>query len=82
MSVEIIRDVLLWCSIINFVILLYWSAMFLFLHDFVYRMHLKFIKLSVEQLDEIHYKGILFYKTIIFFFNIIPYIALLIVCGA
>jgi hypothetical protein len=48
-------------------------------HDFVYRLHGKFLQLSVERFDAIHYAGMAFFKMSIFVFNVVPYLALRIV---
>ena len=79
MTVDIVRDALLWCFIINMGLLLLWFVMFMFAHDWIYRVHGRWFKLSVEQFDSIHYAGMAFYKTAIFVFNLVPYIALCIV---
>ena len=79
MTIETIRAALGWCSIINMGLLLWWFFAITVLHDFVYRWHTKWFKLSVERFDEIHYAGIAFFKIAIFLFNIVPYFALLIV---
>jgi len=36
MTIDIVRDVLLWCLIINMGILLWWFLFFMFAHDWVY----------------------------------------------
>jgi len=79
MTVEIIRNFLAWCSIINVGVLIYWWLFFTLAHGFVYRIHGKWFKLSVEKFDAIHYTGMAFYKMSIILFNIVPYIALRIV---
>ena len=79
MTVEMTRAVLGWCSIINMGLLLWWFLALIFAHDWAYRMHSKWFKLSPETFDTIHYAGIVFFKMIIFVFNIIPYFALCIV---
>ena len=76
MTIELVRDALLWCFIINIGILLYWFLFFTLAHDWVYQFHGKWFKLSVEKFDTIHYAGIAFYKICIFVFNIVPYFAL------
>ena len=78
MSVELIRDVLLWCGVINMGMLLWWLGAFLVAHDWMYRIHGKWFKLSVEKFDSIHYTGMLLFKLAIFVFNIVPFLALLI----
>jgi hypothetical protein len=79
MTVEMIRAALGWCSIINMGLLLWWFFAIVVLHNWVYKLHSKWFKLSVEKFDEIHYTGIAFFKIAIFIFNIVPYFALVIV---
>ena len=79
MTIDLVRDALLWCFIINMGILLWWFLFFTLAHDWVYQFHGKWFKLSVEKFDTIHYAGIAFYKICIFLFNIVPYFALCIV---
>jgi len=79
MTIEMVRQALLWCCVINVVLLGWWFVMFMMAHDWIYRFHGKWFKLSVEQFDAIHYAGMLIFKTLILFFNLIPYLALLIV---
>ncbi len=81
MTIETMRAVLGWCSIINMGLLLWWFLIVTFAHDWVYRFHSKWFKLSVESFDAIHYAGIAFFKVAIFVFNIVPYFALGIVLG-
>ncbi|CCE21909.1 MULTISPECIES: DUF6868 family protein [Methylotuvimicrobium] len=79
MNIELIRDVLLWCSIINFSVLLLWGLLFISAHDWMYRLHGHWFRLPVEQFDAIHYAGMALYKIGIILFNLVPYIALHIV---
>ena len=76
MTVEIICEFLAWCSVINLGLLIFWLLWFTLAHDFVYRIHGKWLKLSVERFDAIHYAGMTFFKLCIFLFNVVPYIAL------
>jgi len=79
MTVEIIRDVLAWCSVINVGFLLWWWLWFVLAHDFMYRFHEKWFKLSVERFDDVNYALMGFFKIVIILFNIVPYFALRIV---
>ena len=79
MTIEITRDFLGWCSIINMGLLLWWFMFFTLVHDLVYRIHSRWFKLSVERFDAIHYAGMAFFKVGIILFNIVPYLALRIV---
>ena len=79
MTIEIIRDILGWCSVINIGLLIWWLLVITLAHDWIYQFHGKWFKLSVERFDTIHYAGMAFFKICIFLFNIVPYIALRIV---
>ena len=76
MELEAIRAFFAWCSVINIALLLWWAAFLLFAHDWTYRMHSKWFKISAEQFDAIHYSGIAFYKILVLMFNLVPYLAL------
>ena len=79
MTIEMMRAALGWCSIINMGLLLWWFLLLMFAHDWVYRFHSKWFKLSVESFDAIHYAGIAFFKIAVLVLNIVPYFALRIV---
>ena len=79
MTLEVIRDALAWCTVINWAILLWWFLFFSMAHDWMYRFHGKWFKISVEKFDAIHYAGMALFKTAILLFNLVPYLALRIV---
>ncbi len=79
MSIELVRDVLLWCTVINYGILLFWVLIFITAHDWMYRLHGRWFRLPAEQFDALHYAGMAVYKIGIFLFNLVPFIALHIV---
>jgi hypothetical protein len=79
MSMVMVQDVLLWCVIINYGVLLVWFLVFLLAHNWMYRLHGRWFHLSVEQFDALHYAGMALYKIGILLFNLVPYIALWIV---
>ena len=74
-----IRAGLGFCSVINMGLLLWWFFAITVLHDWVYKFHSKWFKLSPETFDAIHYAGIAFFKIAVFVFNIVPYFVLRIV---
>ena len=76
MTVDIIRDVLAWCTVINFALLLWWFMFFSLARDWVYRVHTRWFRISEEKFDTIHYAGMAFFKICIFVFNLVPYLAL------
>ncbi len=79
MTVEIIRDVLAWCAVINYALLLLWFLVFSLAHDWLYRVHGKWFTVPVDNFDAIHYAGMAFFKLCIFLFSLTPYLALRIV---
>jgi len=76
MTIEFIRNFLMWSSVINIAILLCWFLLFVFARDFIYRIHSKWFRISVKRFDAIHYMAMAFYKICILFFNLIPCIIL------
>lgn len=79
MTVELIRDFLLWCAVINYGILLIWFLTLKYWRDLIYGLHGRWFRLSMEQFDMLHYGGMAIYKIGIILFNLVPLIAILIV---
>jgi hypothetical protein len=79
MSIDVMRSFLLWCTVINYMLLLWWSLLFLFAHHWAYRITCRWVRISVEVFDAVNYGGIALYKIGIFLFNLVPCIALWIV---
>jgi hypothetical protein len=79
MSIETARDILLWCTVINYAVLLLWFLCFSLAHDWIHRLHARWFRLPADQFDAIHYAGMAIYKIGILLFNLVPYVALLIV---
>ena len=80
MTLEKLRSMLGWCTMINVALLLLWSAAFLFAHDWMFQLHTRLgFKLSPEVFDAMHYGGLGIYKLAIWLLNLAPYIALRIV---
>ena len=78
MNVETLRAALLWCTVINYAMLLLWAALVLLAPRFV-RWHGRWFGMSTEQFNAVNYGGMLLYKLGILLFNLVPYIALRIV---
>ena len=76
MTINEIRNLLLWCTAINYAVLFIWFGVFVFAHGWMHRMHGRWFKLSVETFDTIHYAGLAVYKIGILLFNLVPLIAL------
>ena len=72
MTLELLRNLLLWSAGINYLILTWWFLVFTFSHDWVYRLHGRWFALSEEHFDAIHYAGMAFYKIAVLMFNLVP----------
>ena len=79
MNIAMARAFLLWCTVINYGVLLVWWLFFLFTHDWMHGLHSRWFHLSMDQFDALHYVGMALYKLGILLFNLVPYIALRIV---
>jgi hypothetical protein len=74
-----IRKALLWCTIINYGLLIVWFLVFWLAHDWMHMVHANLFHVSVEQFDLINYGGILLFKVGILLLNLVPCIALYLV---
>jgi hypothetical protein len=79
MDIETLKAFLLWCLLINYGVLLWWFLAFRLAHDWMYRLHRRWFKLSEERFDAIHYQGMAVYKVGVLLLNLTPYLAILIV---
>jgi hypothetical protein len=77
-DLAIARNMLFWCTIINYGVLVLWSVLMIVPHEWMHRLANKLYRVSAEQFDVINLAGIVFYKSLIILFNLVPYIALLI----
>ncbi len=75
MTIETLRNALLWCGIINYGMLVLWALLVL-LVPWVTRWHAGWFRLSVEQLNAMQYSLIVLYKLLIFLFFLVPYVVL------
>ena len=71
-----LKDVLLWCLGINYGVLLVWFGAFVYAHGWMYRLHTRWFKLSLETFDALHYMGMSIYKIGIILLNLVPLVAL------
>lgn len=76
MSIDLMRSFLLWCTVINYGILLAWFLVFVFAHDCIQRIHGRWFRLSDDQFDALHYAGMAVLKIGIILLNLVPFVAL------
>jgi hypothetical protein len=76
MNIAMLQTLLLWCSVINYIILIIWFAAFVLGHDALYGLHSRWFNLSREQFDAMNYGSMAVYKIGIMLLNLVPLIAL------
>lgn len=76
MSIEMARSILLWCTVINYALLVIWFLLYALLHGWLYRLWGRWFRLTAEQFDTINFAGIVLYKLGILLFNLVPFVAL------
>ncbi len=76
MTIEFARRFLLWCTVIDYAVLIAWFLAFISAGNWLYGMHARLFRLSREQFDAIHYGGMAVYKIGILLFNLVPVLVL------
>ncbi len=76
MTIDLTRNFLLWCTVINYGVLLVWFLVFIFAHDWLLRVHGRWFHVSRDQFDTLHYAGMGIFKVGIILFNLVPVIVL------
>jgi hypothetical protein len=76
MTIEVTRTFFLWCTVINYGVLLVWFLVFVFAHDWIQGIHGRWFRLSREQFDALHYAGMSIFKIGIILFNLVPFVVL------
>jgi hypothetical protein len=79
MDIQTLTTFFMWCTILNVALLSFSSMMCICAGDWVYRMHSKWFPIPREVFNVAIYSFIGLYKILVIVFNLIPYIALLIV---
>lgn len=76
MTLNELKDILLWCVGINYAVLLVWFGVFASAHDWMYKLHGRWFKIPVELFDAIHYASMAAYKIGILLFFLVPLLVL------
>ena len=76
MDIKTLRGALLWSALINYGVLLLWFLIFIAAHDWIYLLHGRWFRLSIEQFDMVHYAGMAIYKIGILLLNLVPWLTL------
>ena len=76
MTIYTLGNFLLWCTVLNYVILILWFLVFCLAHEWMFKLHARWFRLTATQFDAIHYGGMSVYKIGILLLNLVPLIAL------
>jgi hypothetical protein len=76
MKMEIAKNFFLWCTIIDYGILLLWCVLYKAVHSTHYRLTSWWFPVTEEEYDKLNLRGIAVFKMAIIIFNLVPYIAL------
>ena len=79
MDVQTLTTFFMWCTIINGVLLSFWIAMCLLTPDLVYRTQNKWFPMPQETFTVVIYAFLGIFKIVFLVFNLVPYLALLII---
>ena len=79
MDIQTLESFFMWCTIINGGIYLVWVIFFMFAPDLVYRIQSYWFPIPRETYNVIIYSFFGLFKIFFILFNIVPYIALLII---
>ena len=79
MTIQMLTAFFMWCTIINAALLIFSAIMIIPAQDLVYRMHSKWFSISREAFNVAMYSCLGLFKIAILIFNVVPYIALLII---
>lgn len=79
MDITTVRTFFLWCTIINAILLTGSSLVCIFASDSIYPIHSRLFKVSRESFNTMFYSFIGLYKILWMVFNLVPWLALLII---
>jgi len=79
MDAQTLQRFFMWCTIIDGGILLLWTALFTIAPGLVYRTQKRWFPMSKEVFNLVMYSFIGLFKIFFLVFNVVPFIALLIV---
>ena len=78
MDIQTLTTFFLWCTIINGAVFILWSIVYMLAPDLVYRTQNKFFPIPRETFNVVFYAFLGLFKIIFLVFNLVPYLALLI----
>ena len=79
MDIQTLTSFFMWCSIINIGLLFFLALVYMLVPNLAYQLQSKFIPISRETFDIVFYSFTGVFKLIVLVFNVVPWIALLII---
>ena len=79
MDIQTLTTFFMWCTIINGALLVLWTVMFMAAPNLVYRIQSIWFPIPRETFDVVMYSFLGVFKIVFLVFNVVPYVALLIV---
>lgn len=78
-EIQTLTAFFMWSTLLNGGILIFWAMFILFTPDLVYRIQNKWFPMSRDTYNIIIYSFLGLFKLFFIFFNLVPYVALLII---
>lgn len=79
MDIQTLASFFMWCAVMNGSLLVLWSIVLIVAPDFVYRTQSKWFPISRETFNVVIYSFLGLFKIVFLVFNVVPYMALLII---
>lgn len=79
MNAQALKTFFMWCTIINVALFAVSAVMIMAVPDFIYGIHGEWFHLPREAFNVILYAFLGLYKILILIFNVVPYVALVII---
>ncbi len=78
MDIPTLTQFFMWCTILNVALLIFWSVTYMVAPNLVFRLQSKFFPLSQESFTIVFYGFLGVFKIFVIVFNLVPWLALLI----
>jgi hypothetical protein len=79
MDIQTLTSFFMWCTILNGGLLIFWTIMVLLVPNWVYKTQRIFFPITRETFDVVIYGFLGLFKIILIVFNLVPFLALLII---
>lgn len=79
MDTEAVTSFFMWCTILDGALLIFWTTMLILAPDLVYRTQYRFFPIPRDTFNVIIYVFLGTFKIVFLAFNLIPFVALMIV---